>query len=262
MAKALSSKEEAFAQHLAVHNSGPAAYCHAYNVRPDTTPATISAEASRMRHLPKITARVKEIRAAADLISPVTMSLAELIEFHTNIVNADPNEFIEIKRGACRYCFGDDHRYQFYEDEYLDLVIEAEQKGRPLPDVKGGFGYRHFIEPHPDCPRCGGRGLRWTDVKPTESLSDQARAAFMGVEEKKDGLKVSMADRAASARELARLQGMGGDTLTVKGQIGLAAALATVQAATPNDAAAAYEQFVKAGLALGPETANIVSHET
>lgn len=245
----LTEKQEAFAQAMAVHRNPARAYFEAFDIHPEHRyQAWVSGEGQKLRNSPKVAQRIRELTDAATAASPVIVTLVDLINYHASVLRFDPNEFIEVHQGACRYCHGWDHQYQFYDDEYAEAVVLAERMKLPMPEIKGGLGYKHFIEPHPTCTRCGGGGIPWETVKATAHLSDDARAGFGGVKMTRQGREVIMASKTESAKELARLLGLGGDTVTVKGQIGIAAALASVEAGTDVHAAAeAYAAFVKAG---------------
>ena len=52
-------------------------------------------------------------RARADLSARVQFSAEQVLQRWIDIVNADPNELIQHRRGPCRYCNGVGHAYQW-----------------------------------------------------------------------------------------------------------------------------------------------------
>lgn len=72
----------------------------------------------------------------------------------------DANQLSQYRRGACRYCWGFGHQYQWRDMvEFEEKRLEAlERKSREPADV-GGYGYDHNREPNPACPRCNGDGI-------------------------------------------------------------------------------------------------------
>ncbi|MFY7239274.1 terminase small subunit [Enterobacter cloacae complex sp. IR5450] len=64
----------------------------------------------------------------------------------------DANQLSQYRRGACRYCWGFGHQYQWRDMvEFEEKRLEAlERKSREPADV-GGYGYDHNREPNPAC---------------------------------------------------------------------------------------------------------------
>lgn len=120
---------------------------------------------------------------------------------------ADANELIELRRVCCRYCHGDDHRYQYTPAEYETAQDAARAKQRE-PDPKGGVGYDRRKPPHPDCPECFGEGIERIVPKDTRHLSPAARALYAGVKTTKDGLEVKLHDADAALVNIAKHLGM------------------------------------------------------
>lgn len=251
MAQPLTPKEEAFCVHFAKHRRGPAAYVAAYEVQPTTTAATIASEASRLLALPKLIERIAELQEAATAASPDTMTVAEVFGRFVQIATADPNELIEVKRGACRYCHGEGHGYQWREREYLEALTLAERAKEPLPDVAGGFGYQHFAAPAGDCPECGGDGIPRTLLKPTGNLSPGGRALYGGAKETRNGIELIIADRMKALELVGRILGVFNDKLVHGGAVGLMANVVTTASTDPHEAARMYEEMVKGKLVAG-----------
>lgn len=164
-------------------------------------------------------ARALRDEAALDILS-TTRALAS----HFLDVLQAPRDVVQHRRGACRYCHGAGHRYQWREHEYLERLDEVEHhnntKGRGaaelmLPDPMGGFGYDEAAPPAPDCPNCKGRGVGYTYVKDTTELTPEEEAAFEGIEVSAQGLKAKYASKADAAAALMKLYGLGAENVRV-----------------------------------------------
>ena len=134
------------------------------------------------------------------------------------IVQADPNDLIQYRRLCCRYCFGNDHLYQWRdEEEYERACRIADQEERRAPSDEGGYGFDHQLRPHPKCPQCHGEGHGDVFVHDTRDLTGPAAVLYDGVKITKNGLEVMMQDRAKALENIARHLGMFNDKLTLKG---------------------------------------------
>ena len=136
----------------------------------------------------------------------------------TGVAYVDPNELVSYRRGACRYCYGAKHRYQFTAGEW-DRKVEAHAEKRekalaadkPDPgtlDGKGGTGYDKRLDPHPNCPECFGEGVGWQHIKDTTKLSPAAQALYAGVKDGKEGLQVLMHSQEKARETLAKIHRM------------------------------------------------------
>jgi len=112
---------------------------------------------------------------------------------------ADPNELVEHRREACRYCYGEGYLYQFKPSEYekherdwQQAVRDAVSAGQEPPefDPKGGVGYDPRKPPHDDCPECYGEGIPRIVMKDTRDLSPGAKALYASAKYGKDGLEI------------------------------------------------------------------------
>lgn len=134
------------------------------------------------------------------------------------ILTADARELTSHHIGACRYCYGIDHQFQWKtEREFSDALTAARLKlpKKPtkdhlaaLPRNDGGYGYSLKRDPNHDCPECSGLGVPYTRFADTRTISPAAAVLFEGVEETKDGLKIRMASREAAMNLLARHHGL------------------------------------------------------
>lgn len=251
MAK-LTEKQEKFARGVGIEGlSQSDAYRGAYFVG-RMAEKTVHVEASKLANSPKIAARIEELSAqrAREAAGSATFDVAKLFETYLEIHNADPNELIGIKVGACRFCYGEDHQYQWREREYVAAVEKWEQAGGvdrhgralAMPDPAGGFGYKHFLPPHPDCPECGGEGVERVVPRDSEKLSKGARLLYRGAQQTKDGVKVLMADKDKALEQIGRILGAFDDKLRVD-LTGKVAAL-KLTTTDPKEAAEAYAKMV------------------
>lgn len=159
-----------------------------------------------------IAEREAEMRANA-LIAPIDVARA-----WKEAATVDRNELLEVRRVACRYCYGKDHLFQETPAEYAArkgahdaLLATTPQKDwariAPFADL-GGVGYDKRKDPHPDCPECFGDGDMHVVVKDTRKLSKNALAIFEGVKITRDGLELKMMSKADAIENLAKHLGM------------------------------------------------------
>lgn len=242
MAK-LTEKQEKFAQAVGIEGlSQSDAYRRAYAVG-KMAERTVHIEASKLANRPNVAMRIKDLAAqrAREVTGAATFDVRKLFETYLEIAQADPNELIGLKVGACRYCHGEGHAYHWREREYLDALAKWERKpDGPMPDIAGGFGYKHFVAPHPDCPECGGDGLERVVPRDSGKLSPGARLLYRGAQQTKDGIKVLIADKDKALENIGRILGAFDDKLRVDLE-GKVAALKL----TTSDPAAAAEAYAK-----------------
>lgn len=114
---------------------------------------------------------------------------------------ADPNELVEHRREACRFCHGLDHKYQFTPRGLEDQMVKWKQEVRealnakedpPEWDELGGTGFDPRREPHEDCPECFGEGVARVVMKDTRDLSPAAKALYASAKHGKDGIEIVM----------------------------------------------------------------------
>lgn len=148
------------------------------------------------------------------------------------IVDADPRELSEHWRVPCRFCWGDQHHYQ-YADELEELDArrkhQMEMRGTP-PDERyefddlGGYGYTFlkfpmrgpdfvafvgeicerqaralpdWIEANSDhtCPRCSGLGESHVILHDTRYLSENAKLLYLGTKITQRGAEIVQRDQ-------------------------------------------------------------------
>ena len=114
---------------------------------------------------------------------------------------ADPNELVEHRREACRFCYGENYRYQYKPSELEERRAEWEQaveaairdgEEPPKWNPKGGVGYDPRREPLDDCPECFGEGIPRLVMKDTRNLSPAAKALYASAKCSKDGIEIMM----------------------------------------------------------------------
>lgn len=108
----------------------------------------------------------------------------------------DANQLSQYRRGACRYCWGFGHHYQWRDMvEFEEQRLKAlERKGKEPVDV-GGYGYDHNREPNPACPRCNGDGIGQPYFADTRKLPPDAALAYSGVKLGKHGVEITAISR-------------------------------------------------------------------
>lgn len=251
----LSARQELYARHFALRGEIASAYQEAFPE--EGAPYALAYKKGReILQSQGVKARARALRdeAAMDV-----MTATRLIAAHYADVLSAPRDVVQHRRGACRYCHGDGHRYQWREHEYLARLDEVEHhnkaKGRGatelmLPDPQGGFGYDEAAQPHPDCPNCKGRGVGYTYVKDTTELTPEEEAAFEGIELTANGLKAKYASKAEAAAGLMKLYGLGAENVRVLFK-DVDAAPAPEMPRDPVKAADVYRDFME-GRLTGP----------
>jgi len=109
----------------------------------------------------------------------------------------DANQLSQYRRGACRYCWGHGHYYQWRDAvEFDEALAKVEGKeGVKPPEDPGGYGYDHNREPNPDCPRCNGDGIGQPYFADTRKLPPDAALAYSGVKLGKNGVEITAISR-------------------------------------------------------------------
>lgn len=245
----LTEKQEAFCAHYARWRNSAAAYMKAYNAK-DMLPATISSEASRLLRHPAIAARISELKDAAMASADVTLELKQIFEKLCLQIVTDPRELMELRTGNCRYCHGEGFAYRWRESEYAEAVRNWQENavktpGLPMPDCAGGFGFRPFYPPNPECPECGGGGIPHATLKPSDEYGPGAAALFEGVKQTAHGIELKIADRAKAMEMAVRMMGGFDDKLELRGQLAATLKAAVAVAADQHTAASMYAEMLK-----------------
>jgi phage terminase small subunit len=136
------------------------------------------------------------------------------------VVEADANALIQHRIAPCRYCYGDGFLYQWKTVREFEAAVRAIKEGDPIPDDRGGYGYRHDRDPNPECPECFGEGTGYALAADTRLLTADAKILYAGVKVTRDGLEVKMHDQAKALENVARHLGMFKDKIEHTGPDG------------------------------------------
>jgi len=123
-------------------------------------------------------------------------SADEVLAQMWQLATFDANDLSQYRRGACRYCHGFGHNYQWrdmveFEEQRLKAI---DKKGKEPVDV-GGYGYDHNREPNPACPRCNGDGIGQPYFADTRKLPPVSRLAYSGIKLGKNGVEITAISR-------------------------------------------------------------------
>lgn len=188
----LTARERRFAdEYLIDLKARPAA------LRAGYAESSAQVQADRMLKNPYVSAYIRMRQAEASERTGIKQDA--LLQRLEAMSRADVNELVEFRRGACRHCWGRDHRYQYTPAEYerQRKLFEEKQNADPKLaekefDVAGGIGFNPNKPPHPECPECHGEGEGRTIFKDTGRASPEARALYMGMKETQHGLEVKI----------------------------------------------------------------------
>ncbi|ELS0357952.1 terminase small subunit [Escherichia coli] len=134
-----------------------------------------------------------------------TADLDLLVSQLMAIVQADPNQLAQFRRVNCRYCWGENHLYQWRDiAEFDKAAAQASRDGKPEPEY-GGLGFVDNAIPNPDCPKCCGEGTGQLYMADTTLLDGDARQLYAGAKPGKFGVEILLEDKAAARRELIKL---------------------------------------------------------
>lgn len=165
-----------------------------------------TAELMAKPHVAEEIARLMAVRSER-----VAVTADMVLERWWKIATADPNDLIQFRRTACRYCYGVDHAYQWQDAEELERAKKAAAiaagKYSP-PDEAGGLGFVRTADPHPACPKCNGEGFGGIHANDTRRLKGPAALLYAGAKETKDGFEIKMIDQAKALENVARHLGM------------------------------------------------------
>lgn len=123
-------------------------------------------------------------------------SADEVLAQMWQLATFDANQLSQYRRGACRYCWGFGHHYQWRDAvEFEEKRLEATDRDKPEPVDVGGYGYDHTREPNPACPRCNGDGIGQPYFPDTRKLPAASRLAYSGVKVGKNGVEITAISR-------------------------------------------------------------------
>lgn len=158
-------------------------------------------------------------KAKAERAEKTGIKAEDVLHRIATIATMDARSLTTHRIGSCRYCWGDDHGYQWTTPRaYDEALAEArlklpkaampEQEDALLPTDAGGYGYRLNRAPCPDCPECGGLGQRYTHIADMDNLSPEAAMLYRGTKETRNGVEILMADQDKHLELLAKHLGL------------------------------------------------------
>ena len=184
-------------------------------IRAGYSPATAEQQASRLLRNVKVASVVAALMEERSERTKITQDavLKELWAIGT----ADANELVEYRRTCCRYCWGEEFRWQFTQQERDSAYAawEANEEATHEFDEKGGVGYDARIEPNGECPECFGEGLGHVFVKDTRTLPPSAKRLYAGAKITKDGIEIKMHDKASALVNIGKHLGLFTDKLEI-----------------------------------------------
>lgn len=207
MAK-ISHKQELFClEYLVDMNAAAAA------ARAGYSPKAAKQQAYNLLQRDEVQARIRDLMA--ERAARVEFTADDVMRRWITIATGDVTRLTRHQIGACRYCWGAGHEYQWRtEREFLE-ELKKPQKSLPgdapiddYPSNDGGYGYDLTRAPCPSCPECNGLGVPVVRFADTTQMTEADKALFDGVEQTKDGLKFKISDRAKALDQIARHLGM------------------------------------------------------
>lgn len=164
---------------------------------------TAYAAASRMYRNVKVSRAIKAL--AKRMRQRYTADLDEIVDQLVAITRADPNLVSQYRRVNCRFCWGEENKYQWRdENEYEVAAVKASENGKPPPE-DGGTGFIDNADPNPDCPRCQGEGKGQMIINDTRDLEGDELMYYLGVKQTKNGLEVLTESKQAARAALIRI---------------------------------------------------------
>lgn len=201
-------RREAFVRFYLIHQNASRAYREAgYHDGPGTRQS-----AHRLLTSAYIQARIQEERQR--LLAALDVKVEDVARRFRDIAFADIAEIVGLHIGACRFCHGIDHAYQWrtpgeFKASLADASHEVTLDGSMETQInpQGGYGYDLNLPPHPDCPECDGYGIPSAVCKDTRLLTDAERAVFAGVVETKYGTHYRFHNQVKALKEIAKRLG-------------------------------------------------------
>lgn len=198
-------------------------------IRAGYSPKTANEQGARL--LVNVSIQQALQKAMQDREQRTVVTADRVVQELWNIVTADANDIVELRRCCCRYCWGINNRYQLTanemkarKDSYAIEAAKAAAEGKPIAvfDPLGGIGYDATKEPNPVCPECFGVGVTEPFFKDTRKLPPGVKSLYAGVKVTKDGVEVRMHSKDKAMELLGRHLGMFKDKLEVEVKGGIA----------------------------------------
>ncbi|MDO8415499.1 MAG: terminase small subunit [Agitococcus sp.] len=210
----LTAAWEVFATELASGASQSDAYRKAYPRSLKWNDKSVWDNASKLAANTEVLQRVKDLQEKACKANEITVE--KVLDRYWQIATANPNDLMQYRRECCRYCYGENHQYQWIdeneffhaEEEHHELKDEAERKnsnrkkGQPMlvvdmppPHDLGGYGFDPSLSPHAKCPKCKGKGNESVFIADTRHLQGGASLLYAGVKVSAQGLEIKTHDQ-------------------------------------------------------------------
>lgn len=201
-------RREAFVRNYLVYQNASRAYREAgYLDGPGTRQS-----AHRLLTSAYIQGRLGEERQR--LLEALDVKVDDVIGRFRDIAFADIANIVGLHIGACRFCYGRGHAYQWRTVGEYRASLEQTQKASASRSSKeagghpeGGYGYNANVPPSPDCPECDGEGIPRIVFKDTRLFTDSERAVYAGTVETRYGVTYRFHDQMAALQELAKRVG-------------------------------------------------------
>lgn len=206
--KKLTPKEQLFVAAYQVSLNASDAYRKAWYKGKDA--AAGGYEILRKPHIAAAIAKSMEKR-----LEKINLTADDIVSKLELIATADPSKLTGHHIGACRYCWGIEHHFQWRTPrEFSEAVEQHMLKGEayaanhPPPEMEGGYGYRKTARPNPECPECEGLGQPYVIFADTRDMAPAERELFLGVKQTQNGIEYKMADKAHALDQLAERTGV------------------------------------------------------
>jgi phage terminase small subunit len=217
-------RHEAFCLEYMKDRNATAAYKRAgYSPKNNNT-----AKSAAGRLLTNVDTGVPERIAELEIVfAPrIGFEIEDILRAHVAIVRADPSKVSKLVRGACRYCHGAGHDYQWRTPREFSRAAadwhalpSAACNLEPEPTDSGGFGYNATRSPSSNCPECDGLGHLQPHFEAYDNIPDASRPLFRGVEvTPSGGMKIILADINSSLDKLAKHLGFYSKDIPLRGR--------------------------------------------
>lgn len=200
-------------------------------IRAGYSAKTAEQQASRLLTNVKVQVEIDEAINKRSKRTEITADM--VLQRWWDIATADPNDIIHLRRTCCRYCFGEDHQYQWRDEAEYERAVrhaedeaqrESEEKGKPvtpvIPDNDGGYGFDELERPHPKCPNCLGEGIADVHIADTRHITGKAKLLYAGLKTTANGIEIKMQDQGKALENVARHLGMFKDKVELTGNEG------------------------------------------
>jgi phage terminase small subunit len=199
------NRRERFIRRFLVHQNAARAYREAgYQDGPGTRQS-----AHRLLTSAYVQGRLEEERQR--LLEALDVTVEKVVRRFRDIAFADIANIVGLHIGACRFCYGKGHAYQWRTVGEYRASLKQTQKdtasrsskeadGRP----EGGYAYDANVLPSPNCPECDGDGIPRIVFKDTRLFTDSERAVFAGAVETRYGVNYRFHDQMVALHELAK----------------------------------------------------------